>query len=63
MHMQVFGEQGGTETTGKSVVVYITALTTGFLGRVFFSLFFRPSILGGVSESVDSREGNEQGRC
>lgn len=29
-------------------MVYITTLTTGFSGRVFFSLFFfRPSILGG----------------
>lgn len=28
-----------------------------------FSFFFRPSILGGVSESVDSRAGDERRWC
>lgn len=41
-------------------MVSITTLTMGFLGRVFFSHFFRPSILGGISESVDSRAGDER---
>lgn len=67
MHMQVFGSnigtKGGREQWGKSVVVYITTLTMGFSGRVFFSFFFRPSILGGVSESVDSRAGDERRWC
>lgn len=66
MHMQVFGANIGTRVDGnkrgKSVVVYITTLTMGFSGRVFF-FFFRPSILGGVSEFVDSRAGDERRWC
>lgn len=43
MHMQVFGANIGTRVDGnkpgKSVVVYITTLTMGFSGRVFFFFF------------------------
>lgn len=43
MHMQVFGANIGTRVDRnkrrKSVVVYITTLTMGFSGRVFFNFF------------------------
>lgn len=42
-HAGVWSKQrnnGGREQWGKSVVVYISTLTTGFSGRVFFFFFF-----------------------